>query len=169
MRITKAIEITTYLGIAVAIILWGYLAYRYSVGDFRFFVVQSGSMSPTLPIGSVVMTTPKNNIFQNSVITYLTKEGAVVTHRVVDIISEGGKISYATKGDANNIKDDTVVPQSRVIGEVVLTMPYIGNLFNAVRSAPGYILLVVIPSMYLLLSGILGIAKAIILPKHETI
>ncbi len=169
MRITKAIEITTYLGIAVAIILWGYLAYRYSVGDFRFFVVQSGSMSPTLPIGSVIMTTPAGEIAKNTMITYFTKEGAIVTHRVVDIITESGQKSFVTKGDANSTNDDSLVAQSMVIGKVSLVVPHIGRVFSAVRTTPGYILLVIVPSLYLLIHGMISIVKAFTMPRHGAI
>lgn len=42
--------------------------------------------------------------------------GSYVTHRVQEIISEGGQAQYQTKGDANNVQDQYMVPANQVEG-----------------------------------------------------
>lgn len=95
------------------------------VFGFSVFRVLTGSMEPEIPEGSllVVRETDTDTIQVGDVISFFspdpTLEGAVNTHRVVDIQTEnGGKVFY-TKGDANVLEDAYPVRAEMVVGKAV--------------------------------------------------
>lgn len=91
-------------------------------------VAVSGSMRPTFDPGEVVLVAPAEagRFYKApSVITY-RQDGALVTHRVVDIeVTEKGT-SYATKGDANRVEDSSRVEHEDVVGAVRMVVPLVG-------------------------------------------
>lgn len=95
-------------------------------------VVTSGSMEPTLPVGSVVHidgSIDLNTIGVGSIIAFEDPAipGLRVTHRITGVEDEGGVVSgFRTKGDANESADSTVVPVENVYGVARLLVPYAG-------------------------------------------
>jgi len=160
MNAVKTIRTITYIGLLLAVLIWGYLGLRYMQGGFQFFMVQSGSMTPALPVGAVVVAVPTANVAVGDVITYRTQQGAIVTHRVAEVISEGNQTMYVTRGDANEQADDAAVPHSMLIGKVSSVVPEIGKVFSFSRTLPGYIAIVIIPALYLLVHGVIGLKQA---------
>jgi len=75
-------------------------------GRYRVVTVLSGSMRPSMPVGSMIIDTPmpRTAVRPGQVITYQapTDEHPIVTHRVVRVIENGGQPVVVTKGDANN-------------------------------------------------------------------
>lgn len=116
-----------------------YLLYRYD-----FFIVTSGSMKPTIDVGSMVVVDTKREIQNNDVITY-KKNDVVVTHRLIDI-NNGDLI---TKGDANTTNDLTTIKINDVIGSVVLNIPIIGYFLVLIRNHLVIFVFVVILLIYL--------------------
>lgn len=160
MNAVKTIRTITYIGLLLAVLIWGYLGLRYMQGGFHFFMVQSGSMTPAFPVGAVVVAIPTANVAVGDVITYRTQQGAIVTHRVAEVMIEGNQTMYVTKGDANEQADDVLVPQSMLIGKVSSVVPEVGKVFSFSKTLPGYIAIVIIPALYLLLHGIWGMVHA---------
>lgn len=67
---------------------------------YQFYRVMSGSMSPTLKIGSVILSkTPEDNsaLKVGDIITF-EENGAVITHRIIEVVKKDGT-KYRTKGD----------------------------------------------------------------------
>lgn len=85
-------------------ILWGY----------KPLVVISGSMEPTLKVGSIVYYHKENmEAFEpNDILVYTTKHH-IVSHRIVDI-SKGW---FITKGDANPSVDSSKVYHKQILGK----------------------------------------------------
>jgi signal peptidase I len=89
-------------------------------------VLTSGSMSPLIDPGDVVIAAPVQHpiepgavvVFQNP-----NKPGSLVTHRVLELLPDG---SYRTKGDANPQPDVSPVTPNLVIGRGTLLVPGIG-------------------------------------------
>ena len=88
-------------------------------------IVQSGSMSPAIPVGALVFITSSEHYRAGDIITFGSRSGEAVptTHRVLDVRTENGKTWYATKGDANEAADSREVAKSEVLGKVFLTAP----------------------------------------------
>src|SRR2546430_162105 len=84
------------------------LALAYGVlllAGFKPAAVYSGSMAPTLPVGSIAFDKPvaSSSIHVGDEITFEDPYVAwrAVTHRVVRIVHTPGGLGYRTKGDAN--------------------------------------------------------------------
>lgn len=95
------------------------------------YTVTSASMTPALPVGSLVVVRPRDTVALGDVITYQQRSGTapVVTHRVVGTgISPDGRLGYTTRGDANEIDDANVVRPEQVRGVVWYHVPYLGRL-----------------------------------------
>jgi signal peptidase len=88
--------------------------------------VETGSMIPTLPIGSVIFSKQvddstvikvgyKDSGSEGDIITFYNADKVIVTHRAVESYVDSGKLYYKTKGDNNNSLDPTPIPHSDVI------------------------------------------------------
>jgi signal peptidase len=112
------------------------------------FTVLTGSMEPTMPAGTLVVTRPVDpaDIELGDVVTYQLRSGQpeVVTHRVVGLgFGTDGARQLILRGDANNVEDDPV-RAVQVRGVVVYRIPYLGYLNTYVgANRPGWLLRVV--------------------------
>jgi signal peptidase len=127
--------------------------------------VASGSMEPTIPVGSVVIekSVDITTILPGDIITYRSPElfNSIVTHRVVEVTISDGERVFRTKGDANNGYDLELVPASKVTGRILFHLPYLGYLSQFVRTRQGWLLIVVIPATIFLLIEVVRILKLI--------
>jgi len=69
-----------------------------------------------------------DDIEVGDVITFYINDNTVVTHRVVD--KDDDTESFRTKGDANEIEDGGSVAYDKVVGKVVLNVPYLGYILR---------------------------------------
>lgn len=129
---------------------------------YQVKVVLSGSMEPTIPVGSVVFIKPAPRYQVGDVITFGrdTRTQIPVTHRVVEITSESrASQTFVTKGDANEDSDPGTTVSRDVIGKVFLTIPYIGFAMEFAKTPLGFVLLVVVPGAIIALSELYKIAR----------
>lgn len=121
---------------------------------YKPLVVLTGSMEPTYKVGSVIYykETKLEDINVNDTITFKTKNGTVVTHRVY----EKNNDMFTTKGDANNAPDAQKVNYENVLGKVSkISIPYVGHYVNFLKHNMIFIVvLVVILVLEFLLSNI---------------
>lgn len=126
-------------------------------GGFKSFLVQSGSMEPSIMTGDIVITNRQKQYFNNDVITFKDSQESITTHRIININQE--KIS--TKGDANRTSDPEIINQSMVLGKVVFVIPKLGYLVSFSKTVPGVILLIIIPCTILIGDEIIKSIKII--------
>ena len=121
----------------------------------RFEAIRSGSMSPAINTGSLVITQPVNpySIDIGDVIAYHppSNPDTLVVHRVAGI-DNGSPLSFRTKGDANDTFDSYLLPAESVVGQVKYNIPWIGYLVGFIQSSFGFILLLAIPGVIILYS-----------------
>ncbi|HUS22982.1 MAG TPA: signal peptidase I [Aeromicrobium sp.] len=103
------------------------------IGGATPYVILTGSMSPEMPPGTLVVVRPTDpgDIKVGSVITYQLKSGRpeVVTHRVITVgAGMRGEPVYQTRGDANRIPDEKPVRAVQVRGVRWYAVPYLGYL-----------------------------------------
>jgi signal peptidase len=105
------------------------------------YTVLSGSMEPTYPTGSLlyVKGVEVEELDVGDPITFLLDESTVVTHRIVEVLSdpEDGALRFRTQGDANDSPDANPVHSNNVIGKPVFALPYLGYFAYAVQQPPG--------------------------------
>ena len=94
-----------------------------SLFGYQMYVVETGSMIPTLPIGSSIVVRelgPEDTLRVGDVITY-NHGDAAVTHRVVEVVTgEDGVTRYHTKGDnPENSVDPWMVERADVRGVMI--------------------------------------------------
>lgn len=70
---------------------------------FQLFMVESGSMEPTLPVGTVILSRQPRDARElkaKDIVTFRSSSGSVVTHRIIEVLTDDkGSVSYRTKGD----------------------------------------------------------------------
>ena len=110
-----------------------------AVGD-RSFTVLSGSMSPTIETGDVVVTEPvaPAAVELGDIVTFRDPEGTekLYSHRVQSVDPAGGNVAFVTRGDANTSVERWQVPADGTVGRVVYRIPKLGFAV-AWLSAPG--------------------------------
>ena len=96
--------------------------------------VMTGSMEPTYPVDTliVVKKTDPAEIREGDVISFYSSDpaldGAVNTHRVVNVKQEDNQWIYTTKGDGNNVIDAYPADSRYLVGKVVGSSTLIGKL-----------------------------------------
>ena len=95
---------------------------------YTFFEVATGSMSPTINVGDVVIVKITKEVYEDDIIVYKDGEN-FITHRLIS--KDDDKL--ITKGDANNTEDNPI-EESDVLGKVVNTISHIGIWRKAILS-----------------------------------
>lgn len=124
---------------------------------YRSFLVQSGSMEPSIMIGDIVVTHQQPQYYKNEVVTFLNKDQRIVTHRIIDVLTQDNKTKFITKGDANRSEDEDQITPEQIIGKVVFVIPKLGFFVAFAKSLPGLIILVIVPSIILVVNQLLEI------------
>lgn len=98
-------------------------------GVYQLYSVETGSMEPTLTVGSVIVckkTEQPDSLEAGQIVTFHTTTGAVVTHRIIEVVvDEGGGVAYRTKGDNPvNSPDAELLTPDRVIGVFAAKIPF---------------------------------------------
>ncbi|TAL21269.1 MAG: signal peptidase I [Frankiales bacterium] len=110
--------------------------------------VLTGSMTPEIAVGSVVLVRPVDpgTLRVGDVITYQTKPGAAayITHRIVEIHEDTNPVTLTTKGDANRGADVDPIPVTSVRGKVLFSVPYLGTVKNAISTGGAGLMLLVL-------------------------
>jgi len=101
-------------------------------------VVMSGSMSPALEVGDLVIIRERDLYEVGDVVVY--QSGArLIVHRI--IAREGDWIT--TQGDANNVSD-APIEISSVKGKVIAHVPRLGHAVNALKTPVGILTVLLI-------------------------
>lgn len=133
---------------------------------FRIFYVESGSMEPAIPTGSMVVVRTGETFNEGEVITAKSTMGAntTVTHRIEEKIinEETGVVLYRLKGDANEEADRDLVNQNRVIGKVLLHVPFLGKVIAFSQSQIGFMVMIIMPATILAYNEVMTIKTEVL-------
>lgn len=126
-------------------------------------------MEPTIKTGSIVIIKPESLYKIGDIITFGkdSKTEVPTTHRIVADKAEDGVIFYQTKGDANDSTDIVLVNKKDVIGKVVFSVSFIGYIIDFAKKPLGFILLVVLPAIYIGYGEVVKIVKEVKKIKNE--
>lgn len=120
------------------------------------YIVESGSMAPEMPTGSVIYIEdiPANEIVTGDVIVFTPNESRLgadrVTHRVVDVREGNYTLEFRTKGDANPSPDPGWTPSFNVEGKRAFSIPHLGYLIDASRSPLFITVFILLPAIFLM-------------------
>jgi signal peptidase len=106
-------------------------------GRYRTLTMLTGSMSPRIRPGSLVVAVPQrtDHVRPGDVIVLTAPDdGRVVTHRVIEVLDDGASVVLRTKGDANKVADPwRVRVNSKVTWRVRAVVPGMGTGVRLVR------------------------------------
>lgn len=112
---------------------------------YKNFVIVSGSMEPTIMKQDAVFVkeVPQDEINVGDIISF-DEDGIIITHRIIDIVSEDGVIKYKTKGDNNNTADKEMITYNQIEGKYQFKINNFGIVINILKSKITLIILIII-------------------------
>lgn len=113
--------------------------------DWQFKTVMSGSMSPVLEPGTVIVSKPvKPDMVQvGDIVSFHSDSyGVPVVHRVMAVRDA----LLETKGDANETADPGLVSPDELAGVVICQVPYVGGIAQKAGSPLGMAVLLMFPA-----------------------
>lgn len=107
---------------------------------YKPFIVLSGSMMSKIEIGDLVFVkeTDASTLKENDIIAFRDSENLVTTHRIISVINENGEISFETKGDSNNVKDEKRVYPKDIEGIYVFKIEKLGKFILFLQEPQGF-------------------------------
>ena len=113
---------------------------------YKPLIVLSGSMKSTIDIGDLVFVKDINikDLKEGDIIAYKASSKSIVTHRIINVINDKNDICFETKGDSNNIKDDILVCNEKIVGKYIFKISKIGNAIMFIQKPMGLVLIMVV-------------------------
>lgn len=130
-----------------------------SLFGYRMFTVVTGSMDPVYKVMDTIISkeVDASKIKVGDDVVYVGKEGSfdgkIVTHRVIDIENQDGKLVFTTKGVANT-GVDPLVYEDQIYGIVLGKSNILTFMGKLVANPFGFIILVMLPASFLIASEI---------------
>jgi signal peptidase len=141
------------------------------VGGYRSFTVRSGSMTPAIETGDVVVTKTISPLSARvgDVVTFVDPEGTgrLFSHRVQSVRVVGGEVAFVTRGDANTSTEHWRVPADGSVGQVAYRIPKIGYALSRLDSGPARLALIAIPALLLLWAALVRIWRPSVAPEAD--
>lgn len=144
-----------FIGVVIILLFYTLSSNTTLFGGYKSYLVLSGSMEPTIMTGDIIITHENPSYYKNNVVTFNTKDGRIVTHRIIKTVTRGGKDLFMTKGDANRSEDEALISPNQIIGKVAFIVPKLGYFVAFSKSLPGLIIFVFIPAGLILIGELL--------------
>lgn len=136
------------------------------VMGFSVLRVLTGSMKPEIPADSMLLIQKADaaSLQVGDVISFFSPDpslnGALNTHRIVDIAEADGSLQFTTKGDANLIEDQYPVDESRVVGKVIFVSTRLGKLLRLISNPLVFGVAVLVPLVLILVGNLVSALKS---------
>ncbi len=124
-----------------------------NLAGYTPMTVLSDSMSPTFNRGDLIIikkcsANDINALQVGDIVcfhTIIQNEYALNTHRIIEVINEGGNPRFITKGDNNAIQDQRNVVFGDIVGKYIGRLPYVGHVMQFLSSSVGFLVVIVLP------------------------
>jgi signal peptidase I len=137
----------------------------------RSMVVRSGSMTPAIRTGDVIVVRPiaPDEAKVGDIVTFQDPDGSgrLMVHRVRAIFRQGREVAVTTQGDANTTRERWTVPATGTIGIVAYRVPLLGFAVGWIGSPAGRIGLMIVPALALGASMLIGIWRPRFSPEDS--
>lgn len=145
-KVAKSMKIIGWLVTSVLALFIAGLGFIHFMPGYSFSLVRSGSMTPAIEVGDVIITRPatggvEGNIKPGAIVMYM-HDSELITHRVVSV----NESTLVMKGDALEHPDPWPVVISSVQGVYLFKLPYLGYAINFLRTKLGWFLAIIIPA-----------------------
>lgn len=121
------------------------------IGGVCPLIVLTDSMLPEISSGDLIICKDidAKDVKVGDVISFFDPAGngsSVVTHRVIELVEEGGVTKWRTRGDNNNTEDKVLVPFENLVGIWSGSrVPGAGSVAMFLQTTPGLIVCVICP------------------------
>jgi len=139
---------------------------EYTIAGHPVLAVVSGSMSPTIHTGDLIVDDPVTRaetaeLRVGQIITFRSvTHTQTITHRIVGIeTDETNGIAYVTKGDANSERDIDRVHPADVVGTYRSKISHGGAVLDALHRPLVLILLLASPILWFISAPLLRMAR----------
>lgn len=111
-----------------------------SVFGYKPFIVLSGSMETEIYVGDLVFVkeVDASSLQVDDIIAFRDSENLVTTHRIVNVINTNEDVCFETKGDNNNVKDDSIVCSDNIEGKYQTKIAKIGSMILFIQEPIGF-------------------------------
>lgn len=153
-KIIKAVKFITNI-ITSIIIVVGSIFIILFISGIQPYVVESGSMEPTIQTGSLCFIDRRvkyDNMKVGDIIAFKLPDGLFATHRIYEITEEG----FVTKGDKNTNVDSIVTTRDTYIGKNILSIPKCGFMVKKLQTLSGKIIMVTLILVFFVAGILLG-------------
>lgn len=125
------------------------------VGGWFPLIVLTDSMYPVIESGDLIIcqTVEPETVQVGDVISFFDPAGngtSIVTHRVIEVVNEGGALMFRTQGDNNNTEDKVLVGAQDVVGTYKSRIAAAGHVAMFMQTTTGLIVCVVLPILLLI-------------------
>ena len=116
-----------------------------SIFGYKPFVVLSGSMEAEIFKGDLAVTREVDidTLQENDIVAFRDADNHVVTHRIVDVVTENNEKKLITKGDNNN-NDSDMVNVKDVEGKYLFKLSGFGNVVLAMQEPVTLVIVLVL-------------------------
>jgi signal peptidase len=162
-RVVKLAELAVMVAAGIGVI--GAVAFFTvpKVLGWHGVIVLTGSMEPALKTGGLAFIdegVSANSIGAGDIITFRDPSAErQVTHRVAEVVHDDSRLSFRTKGDANDTADQTLVPAGNLVGREVFAVPEVGNWSNWIRAKDHLFMILWLPAGLVIAGELTNIFK----------
>lgn len=169
--VKKAVTALLSFAVVIMAVAVGYLTYcnisgkvAY-IGKYAAVKIITPSMEPTIPTGTYILAEKTNaqSVRVGDVIMFYSRDpqiyGKINTHRVVEIFSDNGKISFITKGDNNPANDSYPVSADDLIGRYVKNADSLTAFAGFFSNPFVFFIFVIIPAAVLVIVCMVDVVK----------
>ena len=139
IKVLYNIVFYAFIAIIIGFSILSFSANEYNgvkkIGRFAFCNVLTGSMSPTINPGSLIIIEEykENQVEVGDIVTFSGEQtDSIVTHRIVEEQNNGEY--YVTQGDANNTVDSFPVRKDMIVGKVIIIIPALGSIMLFIQN-----------------------------------
>ena len=176
---------TVFSWVIVAVALFMMLFTLLSVGvinradrtflGYKMFICKSDSMAATdFQVGDIVLTkeVDPSTLKEGDIITFISQDsdrfGMVVTHKIREKAVDGtGAPGFVTYGTTTGANDESIATYEYIIGQYRGRIPALGNFMMFLKTGPGFMLLILIPFLFVLLSHSMNVVREFLRWKRE--
>lgn len=133
-----------------------------SIGGYCPMIVLTDSMYDVIESGDLIFckSIDAKDVKEEDIISFFDPSSntqSVVTHRVVEVTTDkNGNIAWRTKGDANNIEDQALVPAENLVGIYTGTsISGAGDFVIFLSTTWGLVIFVALPLVLLIIYDII--------------
>ncbi len=136
-----------------------------NIGGYSLLRVMTGSMEPTIHVDEllVVKQVDSKEIAEGDVISFYSRSqelyGQINTHRVVEKLDIDGSLMFRTKGDANDLVDQTEVQAVDLVGKVIGSSYVAGRTVRLIANPIVFILLIAIPLLFIFIANLVHVIR----------